>query len=94
MNEMSAGVAMLFFKTGEQFIARRVTCADHVDGVRAGRAEGTMYAGTQANCCFRHADNEHRPWQIFRYLRRETVKARVHDRRTHRDMAAQYFGHE
>lgn len=78
MQQMRAGVTVLFFKTGKQFTARRVAAAAQIHAVITGLAERTVHASTQANGGFSHADNQHRAGQVGRDFCSQGIEAFRH----------------
>ena len=94
MQQVRAGVAVFFFKTGKQLAARGVAAAAQIHAVITGVAERTVYASAQANGGFGHTDHQHRAGQVGGDFGRQRIEACRHQRRPRRDMPAQHTGNE
>ncbi|RMR94471.1 hypothetical protein ALP75_204413 [Pseudomonas syringae pv. actinidiae] len=90
VDQVRAGVAVLFFKAGKQFGAGWMARADQIQRIRARFAVGTVHTGTQADGRFGHADDEHRAWQVYRNLVRQVLKTLEHYARARRDVTAKH----
>ncbi|MNJ27088.1 hypothetical protein D3C77_215840 [compost metagenome] len=90
MNQMSASVAVFFFKARENLVSHGVAGADDVHAVRARFAECTMNACPETNSGLSHSDNQYRAWQVGGDLCCQRLVGVLHHRRFDRNMLTQH----